>query len=109
MAHIARRLRSRRCADPLDADDIARCIAELLEDRLGFAESAFWTLGERAVARYQARFPELEDRFALFDMEAPAFVKLCLNRVRMLGRGYDDAPSRPVAAAVGWIPNPLAP
>ena len=36
-------------------------------------------------------------------MEAPAFVKLCLNRVRMLERGYNDAASRPVAAAVGWI------
>ena len=36
-------------------------------------------------------------------MEAPAFVKLCLNRVRMLERGYADAAARPVAAAVGWI------
>ncbi|MBE2314574.1 IucA/IucC family siderophore biosynthesis protein [Solirubrobacter sp. CPCC 204708] len=88
---------------------VHRYLAEILEDRLGFAESAFWALGERAVARYQARFPELEDRFALFDMEAPAFVKLCLNRVRMLERGYTDAASRPVAAAVGWIENPLAP
>jgi siderophore synthetase component len=42
-------------------------------------------------------------------MEAPAFVKLCLNRVRMLERGYSDAASRPIAAAVGWIENPLAP
>ncbi|MDA0174617.1 hypothetical protein OJ998_36300 [Solirubrobacter taibaiensis] len=88
---------------------VHRYLAEILEDRLGFSESAFWALGERAVARYQARFPELEDRFALFDMEAPAFVKLCLNRVRMLERGYNDAASRPVAAAVGWIENPLAP
>ena len=88
---------------------VHRYLAEILEDRLGFSEGAFWALGERAVARYQARFPELEDRFALFDMEAPAFVKLCLNRVRMLERGYNDAASRPIAAAVGWIENPLAP
>ena len=88
---------------------VHRYLAEILEDRLGYAEASFWAAGERAVARYQARFPELEDRFALFDMEAPAFVKLCLNRVRMLERGYNDAASRPVAAAVGWIENPLAP
>ena len=37
------------------------------------------------------RFPELEQRFALFDMDAPAFVKLCLNRVRLLERGYADS------------------
>jgi siderophore synthetase component len=88
---------------------VHRYLAEILEDRMGFAERRFWALGERAVARYQARFPELEDRFALFDMDAPAFVKLCLNRVRMLERGYADAAERPVAAAVGWIDNPLAP
>jgi siderophore synthetase component len=88
---------------------VHRYLAEIFDDRLGYAESSFWAAGERAVARYQARFPELEDRFALFDMQAPAFVKLCLNRVRMLERGYNDAASRPVAAAVGWIENPLAP
>ena len=42
-------------------------------------------------------------------MDAPAFVKLCLNRVRMLERGYADDASGPVAAAAGWIANPLAP
>lgn len=88
---------------------VHRYLAEIMEERMGFAEASFWALGERAVARYQARFPELEDRFALFDMEAPAFVKLCLNRVRMLERGYKDAAERPVAAAAGWITNPLAP
>ena len=85
---------------------VHRYLAEILEDRLGYAEASFWAAGERAVARYQARFPELEDRFALFDMEAPAFVKLCLNRVRMLERGYNDAASRPVAAAVGLDREP---
>ncbi len=88
---------------------VHRYVAEVLEDRLGYPEASFWAAAERAVARYQERFgDELADRFALFDMDAPAFVKLCLNRVRMLERGYADAASRPVAAAVGWIDNPLA-
>jgi siderophore synthetase component len=88
---------------------VHRYLSELLEDRLGYPESAFWAAGERVVAAYQAQFPELEARFALFDMDAPAFVKLCLNRVRMLERGYADDAERPVASAAGWIANPLAP
>ena len=88
---------------------VHRYLSELLEDALGYPESAFWDAAERVVAAYQERFPELQDRFALFDLDAPAFVKLCLNRVRMLERKYDDAADRPVAAAVGWVDNPLAP
>lgn len=87
---------------------VHRYLSELLLERLGFPERAFWAAAERVVAAYQERFPELEDRFALFDMDAPAFVKLCLNRVRMLERGYADGAARPVAAAVGWIDNPLS-
>ena len=41
------------------------------------------------------------------DLDAPAFVKLCLNRVRLFERGYRDDPERPVASASGWIDNPL--
>jgi siderophore synthetase component len=88
---------------------VHRYLSELLEDRFGYAEAAFWAAAERVVAGYQARFEELEDRFALFDMDAPAFVKLCLNRVRMFERGYADDAERPLAAAAGWITNPLAP
>ncbi|MGE3141284.1 MAG: IucA/IucC family siderophore biosynthesis protein [Thermoleophilia bacterium] len=89
---------------------VHRYLAEILQDRMGYPESAFWASAERVVAAYQERFAaELGDRFALFDFEAPAFVKLCLNRVRILGRGYSDDPSRPVASAVGWVENPLAP
>ena len=88
---------------------VHRYLAELLDDRLGYGEASFWAAAERAVASYQERFPALEPRFALFDMDAPAFVKLCLNRVRLLERGYADAADRPLAAASGWIANPLAP
>ncbi len=88
---------------------VHRYLAELLDDRMGYPEASFWAAAERSVARYQARFPELEPRFGLFDMDAPAFVKLCLNRVRLLERGYADDASRPLAAAAGWITNPLAP
>ncbi len=89
---------------------VHRYLAEILEERMGYDEGAFWRAAERAVAAYHERFEDdLGLRFDLFDFEAPAFVKLCLNRVRILGRGYDDGPDRPVASASGWIDNPLAP
>jgi siderophore synthetase component len=89
---------------------VHRYLAEILEQRLGYPERAFWAAAEGAVAAYHERFEgELGPRFGLFDVEAPAFVKLCLNRVRILGRGYADDAQRPVASASGWIDNPLAP
>ncbi len=89
---------------------VHRYLAEILEERMGYDEGAFWRGAERAVAAYHERFEdELGLRFDLFDFEAPAFVKLCLNRVRILGRGYADGAQRPVASASGWIDNPLAP
>jgi siderophore synthetase component len=89
---------------------VHRYLAEVLEQRMGYPERAFWAAAEQAVAAYHERFEdELGPRFALFDVDAPAFVKLCLNRVRILGRGYADDAQRPVASAAGWIDNPLAP
>jgi siderophore synthetase component len=88
---------------------VHRYLSELLDDRFGFPEAAFWASAERTLRAYQERFAdELSDRFALFDLDAPAFVKLCLNRVRLFERGYADDAERPVASASGWIDNPLA-
>ena len=89
---------------------VHRYLAEILDERMGYPERAFWAAAERAVAAYHERFEdELGARFALYDFEAPAFVKLCLNRVRILGRGYADGAQRPIASASGWIDNPIAP
>jgi siderophore synthetase component len=86
-----------------------RYLAELLDDALGYPEAAFWARARDAARGYYERFGgELGARFELFDLEAPAFVKLCLNRVRILERGYADAAERPVAAARGFVDNPLA-
>jgi siderophore synthetase component len=88
---------------------VHRYLSELLDDHLGYPEARFWASAERTLRAYQDRFAdELGDRFALFDLDAPAFVKLCLNRVRLFERGYADDAERPLASAVGWIDNPLA-
>lgn len=89
---------------------VLRYVAEIAVDDLGLPEDAFWASARDALQGYQERFEdELGPRFDLFALEAPAFVKLCLNRVRILGRGYADDPERPIAAALGFVPNPLAP
>ncbi|MFF2956118.1 IucA/IucC family protein [Kitasatospora sp. NPDC057965] len=87
---------------------VYRYLAPLLEARTGLAEARFWALLRAEVLRHQARFPELADRFALFDLFRPRIDRLCLNRNRLLLDGYGDRPHRPHAARHGTVPNPLA-
>ncbi|MFF7457454.1 IucA/IucC family protein [Kitasatospora sp. NPDC008115] len=87
---------------------VFRFLAPLLEARTGLAEARFWALLRAEVLRHQARFPELADRFALFDLFRPRIDRLCLNRNRLLLDGYGDRPHRPHAARHGTVPNPLA-
>jgi siderophore synthetase component len=61
------------------------------------------------VLGYQRRFPELADRFALFDLFAPEFERVCLNRERLLPGGYHDRAARDASFHLGAdpVPNPL--
>lgn len=87
---------------------VHRYLSEIFEDDLDLPETAFWASAACTLHRYQDRFADdLEDRYALFEIDAPVFVKLCLNRVRMFERGYDDDAERPLASASGVIENPL--
>ncbi|MFB7675876.1 IucA/IucC family protein [Kitasatospora purpeofusca] len=87
---------------------VYRYLAPLLEAGTGLAEAEFWELLRAEIHRYQARFPELAERFALFDLFRPRIDRLCLNRNRLLLDGYGDRPHRPHAARHGTVPNPLA-
>ncbi|MDH6113084.1 siderophore synthetase component [Kitasatospora sp. MAP12-15] len=88
---------------------VYRYLAPLLESRLGLPEAEFWALLRAEILRYQQRFPELRERFALFDLFTPAIDRLCLNRNRLLLDGYRDRPERPHAAVHGQVANPLHP
>jgi siderophore synthetase component len=85
-----------------------RYLSDVMEDHLGLGEEDFWAAVRRVVLDHQARFPELAERFALFDLLAPRFDRICLNRNRLLLDGYADRPERPHAATHGTVANALA-
>ncbi|MPZ13197.1 MAG: IucA/IucC family siderophore biosynthesis protein [Chloroflexi bacterium] len=85
-----------------------RYLSDLIEDRFGFDERAFWRSVRWHVRAYQERFSHLAERFALFDLLAPDLERLCLNRNRLLLDGYADRPERPHASVHGRVPNALA-
>jgi siderophore synthetase component len=86
---------------------VLRYLAPLCEHRLGVPEQEFWTMVREEILRHQDRFPELKERFALFDLLTPRIARLCLNRNRLHLDGYRDRASRPHAAVHGTVPNPL--
>ncbi|MFF8277027.1 IucA/IucC family protein [Streptomyces lateritius] len=87
---------------------VFRYLAPLCEEQLAVPEADFWRLVRAEVLGHQARFPELKERFELFDLLTPRIERLCLNRNRLHLDGYRDRPERPHAAVYGTVPNPLA-
>jgi siderophore synthetase component len=88
---------------------VFRFLAPLCEEQLGVPEEEFFSLVRVEILRHQARFPELRDRFEMFDLLTPRIERLCLNRNRLHVDGYRDRPQRPHAAVHGTVPNPLGP
>ncbi|PRY02175.1 IucA/IucC family protein [Allonocardiopsis opalescens] len=86
-----------------------RYLAPLAAEQLGVPEARFWELVRGRVLGYQARFPELAGRFALFDLLGPDFERVCLNRERLLGGGYHDRAERDAEFHLdaSRVPNPL--
>lgn len=85
-----------------------RYLAELLEEDDLLGETAFWSAVKTVIVDYQKRFPELQERFELFDLLQPELTKLCLNRNRMIDYGYEDSDDRPHASEYGKVHNALA-
>ncbi|MFJ3326217.1 IucA/IucC family protein [Streptomyces griseus] len=86
---------------------VFRYLSPLCEEQLGVSEDTFWSLVRAEIVRHHGRFPELKERFELFDMLTPEIERLCLNRNRLHVDGYRDRASRPHAAIHGTVPNPL--
>lgn len=86
---------------------VLRYVADVLEVHHDYDEEQFWGQAREAILAYQEQFPELEDRFELFDLLRPEFTKLSLNRNRVLEYGYEDADGRPHASEHGTVRNAL--
>ncbi|WP_329109926.1 IucA/IucC family siderophore biosynthesis protein [Micromonospora sp. NBC_01699] len=86
-----------------------RYLAPLCAEQLGVPEHEFWRLVRAQILAYQARFPELAERFARFDLLAPEFGRVCLNRERLLPGGYHDRAERDASFHLDAapVPNPL--
>ncbi|WP_332899109.1 IucA/IucC family protein [Haladaptatus sp. CMSO5] len=86
---------------------VLRYLSNVLTEQHDYPEQRFWMQVRETVLDYQAQFPELQNRFELFDLLRPTLTKLCLNRNRILQDGYADDGGRPHAAEHGEVVNPL--
>ncbi|UOQ94305.1 IucA/IucC family siderophore biosynthesis protein [Halobacillus shinanisalinarum] len=85
-----------------------RYLASIMDNHQLLSEREFWDKLTRAITDYQNKFPQLEERFKLFDFFKEEFTKLCLNRNRMIDYGYEDGEDRPHASEFGKVTNALA-
>jgi siderophore synthetase component len=87
-----------------------RFFGDVVERHLGVTEDEFWDLVADTVRGYQKSFPQLADAFERFDLHAPEFERVCLNREQLLGNGFHDRAERDEAFDLvsGMVANPLA-
>jgi len=84
-----------------------RYLAKVLENKEEISEYQFWNSVRSEILQYQKQFPELKERFELFDLLRPSVTKLALNRNRMFDYGYNDGEDRPHASEHGEVKNAL--
>ncbi|OAT80609.1 iron transporter [Bacillus sp. MKU004] len=85
-----------------------RYMSNILVNHELMEEETFWGMLAEAIRDYQHRFPQLKERFELFDFFKPELTKLCLNRNRMVDYGYATGDDRPHASEFGKVNNALA-
>ncbi len=87
-----------------------RFLADIVERELGVPGETLWRLAREQVLAYQERFPELADRFAMFDLLAPKVGRVALNREQLMGGGFHERAERDAEFDVmhGLVDNPLA-
>ncbi|RBM18545.1 IucA/IucC family siderophore biosynthesis protein [Streptomyces sp. PT12] len=85
-----------------------RYLAPLCADQLGVPEETFWAMARETILAFQARFPELAERFAAYDLLIPHIPRYGLNRDRLVVTRYTDRALRHALHPNGTHPNPLA-
>lgn len=96
------------------ASDVLDCYLRFLAARLDEAGTLpaeeFWAVVAGSVADYQAAHPELADRFALHDLFAPTFERMCMNRLQLRDNQQMVDLTDPDSAVMlaDELPNPLS-
>lgn len=85
-----------------------RFLAPIFADQVGVPESTFWKLARATILDYQARHPELAERFEEYDLLAPEVPRYPLNRDRLVVTRYGDQSLRHALQSNGTHHNPLA-
>ncbi|WP_063784108.1 IucA/IucC family protein [Streptomyces sp. SBT349] len=85
-----------------------RYLAPLCAEHLGVPEATFWGMARDTILAFQARFPELAERFAAYDLLVPDIPRYGLNRDRLVVTRYTDRALRHALYPNGTHPNPLA-
>jgi siderophore synthetase component len=88
-------------------DGVFRYISNILHTYSGYTEDKFWNQVKDMVIQYQKRHPELSSTYEKFDLFVPEFIRVCINRVRLLTYGYAENTDIPVPEVCGNIDNPI--
>jgi siderophore synthetase component/RimJ/RimL family protein N-acetyltransferase len=91
-------------------DCIFRYISQILVEHDAYPEDRFWRLVAECILEYQQTHPELNEKFARYDLFAPEFTRSCLNRLQ-LGNNQqmiDLADPAKNLKFAGTLKNPIA-
>lgn len=91
-------------------DCFFRFLNEVLVGHLDYPEAQFWGLAADCIRAYQARYPELEEKFRRFDLFTAEIPKTCLNRlqIRNSKKMIDMAAPFRNQHFAGTLKNPLS-
>lgn len=89
-------------------DAIFRYLSDILKTKLDYEEAFFWDQVKETILDYQAENPDLKPSFESLDLFVPEFLRVCINRVRLLTYGYGESTEIPVPEIAGMLANPIA-
>ncbi|WP_109833038.1 GNAT family N-acetyltransferase [Reichenbachiella versicolor] len=91
-------------------DDIFRFMVHILEEHANYNQDKFWSILAKCIQEYQAKFPELNDKFERYDPFAESFQLSCLNRLQINNHKQMIDLDDPVALLqfTSRLNNPLA-
>lgn len=87
---------------------VLRFLSASLARRGIIEENAFYRILHGALVAHKQAYPQLAERFVLFDLFQPKMPRVAINRVRFQ-IGYEDSATRPLPARGTDLDNPLAP